>query len=118
MYNVDKIFSLLKERKLRQLDLAQAIGVSQGNIADWKKGKAKPSANVIPKIADYFKLPLSDFYVYDTDMSTPPNEKDPSNDIEKSEEFIELEKIAMELEPDEIKVLIAAARALNAKQEK
>lgn len=65
MYNIAKIFDLLKERNLEQKDLAKGIGVSTSNVTEWKKGRATPSSKVVPKIADYFKLPLSDFYVFD-----------------------------------------------------
>lgn len=83
LYNVDKIFELLRNRKLEQKDLAKAIGASTGNITDWKKGRTKPSDKVMQKIADYFHLPLSDFYVYD---ESPENKKDLPAETGKSKE--------------------------------
>ena len=50
---IDKIFELLKEKNLTATNLADNIGVSSGNIGDWKRGRSKPSITVLPKIADY-----------------------------------------------------------------
>ncbi|MCL2696464.1 MAG: helix-turn-helix transcriptional regulator [Oscillospiraceae bacterium] len=62
MYIVDKIFNLLKEKQLTQKNMAETIGVSTGNISDWKSGKAKPSITVIPKIADFFNVSIDYLY--------------------------------------------------------
>lgn len=59
MVNVDLIFRLLKEQGKTQKDLADAIGASTGNVTDWKRGRTKPSAQSLPKIADYLDVPIS-----------------------------------------------------------
>ena len=51
---VERIFALLQENKLQQKDFAQAVGITTGNVSDWKKGRCLPSIKVLPKIADYF----------------------------------------------------------------
>ena len=50
---IDKIFEILKEKNLTAKNMADSIGISNGNISDWKSGKSKPSITVLPKIADY-----------------------------------------------------------------
>ncbi len=52
----DRIDELIKERGITAKQLSQDIGVSPGNITDWKNGKSKPSAEAITKIADYFNV--------------------------------------------------------------
>lgn len=51
MTTVDRIFELIKESGLTAKDFAKKVGVSQGNITDWKTGRAKPSVQSLEKIA-------------------------------------------------------------------
>ena len=53
MTTVDRIFELIKESGLTAKDFAKKVGVSQGNITDWKTGRAKPSVESLQKIAKY-----------------------------------------------------------------
>ena len=50
---VDRIFQLIKENNLTAKEFANRVGVSQGNITDWKTGRAKPSVESLQKIAKY-----------------------------------------------------------------
>ena len=59
MIDVDLIFKLMKQQGKTQKDLAISIGASQGNVSDWKKGKAQPSAKVLPKIAAFLGVPTA-----------------------------------------------------------
>lgn len=51
MTTVDRIFELIKENKLTAKEFANKVGVSQGNVTDWKTGRAKPSIESLQKIA-------------------------------------------------------------------
>lgn len=53
MYNKDNFFAILENAKVTNKALSTAIGVSSGNISDWKSGKSKPNIDAITKIADY-----------------------------------------------------------------
>lgn len=53
LYNKDKFFELLKKRNVSNKELSSAIGVSSGNVSDWKSGKSKPNIDALSKIADY-----------------------------------------------------------------
>jgi len=50
----EKIFSMAKEKKVSQKELAQNIGVSPSVLSDWRSGRLKPSAEAISKLAKYF----------------------------------------------------------------
>lgn len=52
MLNLNNLFSLIEERGA-SAKLSAATGISTGNICDWKKGKSKPGAEALIKIADY-----------------------------------------------------------------
>ena len=51
MNTTERIFELMKIKKITGAQLSRATGISQGNISDWKKGKANPSYGAIVKIA-------------------------------------------------------------------
>lgn len=43
----EKIFELLKEKKMSQKDFSEATGISQSSISDWKKKKTNPVSDKI-----------------------------------------------------------------------
>lgn len=51
---ISRIFELIQQKNITQRDLAKAVGVSTGNISDWKSGRSKPSFDVLARIAKYF----------------------------------------------------------------
>jgi len=64
----ENIFYLLKANNVSQYQLAKTIGVSAGNVTDWKSGKAKPSSEAIINIARFFNV--STDYLLGLDDST------------------------------------------------
>lgn len=56
MTTIDRIFKLLNEHNMTAKDLAKAVGLSGGNITDWKTGRSKPSVSSLKKIANYFNV--------------------------------------------------------------
>lgn len=48
---VDRIFSLMKDSSISQVQLAHIVGISQSTITSWKQRGSVPSANVIEPIA-------------------------------------------------------------------
>lgn len=53
MYNKSIFFERLTSLNVSNKDLSQNVGVSSGNISDWKSGRSKPNIDTIIKIADY-----------------------------------------------------------------
>jgi len=49
-----KLFELMDINGVSAYRLAKDIGVSTGNVADWKSGRATPKFEALLKIADYF----------------------------------------------------------------
>lgn len=45
---------------MRQIDVANAIGVSAGTITDWKRGRSYPRMDKIQALADLFGIQKSD----------------------------------------------------------
>ena len=56
MTTVDRIFELMKQYNLSAKQFANKVGISQGNVTDWKTGRAKPSVSSLAKIANCFGI--------------------------------------------------------------
>lgn len=56
MYNKSIFFERLTSLNVSNKDLSQNVGVSSGNISDWKSGRSKPNIDTIIKIADYLDV--------------------------------------------------------------
>lgn len=54
----ERVFELIREKGIKQKDLADALGISTGNISDWKSGRARPSIDVLEKLAEYFHVSI------------------------------------------------------------
>ncbi len=53
MRTFDKIDTLLKEKKIKQVELCNYLGVSKNRYTDWKSGRIKSFVKYLPKIAEY-----------------------------------------------------------------
>lgn len=51
-----RLKELREERNLTQKEVSDAIGGSQSNLAKWEKEKIQPAADMIVKLADFFKV--------------------------------------------------------------
>ena len=93
MTTVDRIFQLIEESKLTAKEFANKVGVSQGNITDWKTGRAKPSTEALFKISNACNVSIdylmgkSDFKNIDETISNYKKEqykRDVSNALARS----------------------------------
>lgn len=55
---------LIKRRRealnLRQMDVAEALGVDRSTVASWETGRASPEARLILPLAKLLKIPADD----------------------------------------------------------
>lgn len=49
---------LRKERKLSQYDLAEKLGFSRGQVANYEQGTRQPDFDTLQKIADFFDVSI------------------------------------------------------------
>lgn len=47
----ERIFMILEQKGIQQIDFSARTGIAQSTIADWKRRKTNPSADKILKIA-------------------------------------------------------------------
>ena len=70
MNTLDKILSLLTEKKKKKKTFAENIGVTKHTITDWKNGRSKSYMKYIDKIADFFDV-SADYLLEKTDDKSP-----------------------------------------------
>lgn len=49
---------LLEERRITATDVSRETGIPRSIFTDWKKGRSKPKADKLQKIADYFGVSI------------------------------------------------------------
>lgn len=60
----EKLKELRQKNGLSQKKLADAIGVAQSSVNYWEKGLRTPSAEVVQKLANYFKVSIDELLDY------------------------------------------------------
>lgn len=66
---LDNITNLLAEQGKKQKDLTDYLGISKNAYTDWKSGRIKSYNKHIPKIAEFFNVPIE--RLHDPDYSAP-----------------------------------------------
>lgn len=55
---VDKIISLLEQKKLTQNQLAEYLGLRSNCVSEWKVGKTQSYKKHLEKIAEFLEVPI------------------------------------------------------------
>ncbi|EGQ3664541.1 helix-turn-helix transcriptional regulator [Staphylococcus pseudintermedius] len=55
----ENLEQLMKEKNVTQVELSEAIGVSQSTVSNWLKELKYPRITAIQLLADYFNVPKS-----------------------------------------------------------
>lgn len=66
-----RLRELRKERGMKQIELCQHLGVSQGNLSNWENGVYEPDTYYLKKIADFFGVTV-DYLLGRSDSRTAP----------------------------------------------
>lgn len=56
-----KFVELLQKRQITPYQVSKATGISQSTLSDWKTGRAKPKADKLLKLAEYFGVTVDYF---------------------------------------------------------
>lgn len=54
----ERIESLIRKKKMTKKSFCEQLGISTGNLGDWKRGKSTPSTNKLIEIAAFFDVSL------------------------------------------------------------
>lgn len=71
MYNGSIIEKMLSERKLRKIDLQEALGISYNSYKTIAFGN--PTVKTLERVADYFKVSMDVFFERETAFSAKGN---------------------------------------------
>lgn len=55
----ENLYQLMKENNITQVELSEAIGVSQSTISNWLKEVKYPRISKVQELANYFNVPKS-----------------------------------------------------------
>lgn len=61
MNNLEKISVLLKDNKMRQVDLARALNVTESTVSMWFKGKSNTYTKYYIELSKIFNVPVNYF---------------------------------------------------------
>jgi len=65
-----KLKELREDLGLKQLDIANELGVSRSTYTQYETGKSQPDLNTVSRLADYFEV-STDYLLNKTDVPTP-----------------------------------------------
>ncbi len=87
------IYTLRKEKKITQAQLAEKLGVSEQAISKWENNQCAPDVSIFPVIADYFGVSIDRLFGYHIksyaeDVKTIMKAADDSMDTYKEIEII------------------------------
>lgn len=54
----ERIESLIKSKSMTKKEFCKNLGISTGNLGDWKRGKSSPGTNKLIDISSYFDVSL------------------------------------------------------------
>lgn len=58
--NINKgLKTIRQKREIRQIKVAEGVGITQTYLSQIENGKRDPSLGVLRKLADYYEMPLS-----------------------------------------------------------
>lgn len=86
---LDKILLLIKQRGLKQKNLADELGLKDTVVSDWKKGKSKSYLKYIYQIADFLGT-TPEYLLGKTDNGIIPNPSLSSSQLELLNKFDQL----------------------------
>ncbi len=78
----NRIKDLREDADMRQIDLANAVGIDQRTISNYETGKTYPDSFALIKLADYFQVSI-DYLVGRTDYNafSDPDQNDMMREI-------------------------------------
>ena len=63
---IPNLFKIMEERGITASVLSSELGISTGNISDWKSGRCSPSIDKLKQLSQFFNVSI-DYLVYSED---------------------------------------------------
>ena len=108
--SVERIFYVMEQKNITQLELSRRTGIATSNISDWKKKKTNPKANCLLSICDALEITPDQLL---TGKEIDPEYKDADMDYEVTKADIRILKQIHSLGDEQYKRLMAYMKALQ-----
>lgn len=127
----ERYLEMLKEKKLKNIDVSRATGIPASTFSDWKKGKSSPKRDKIEKIANFFEI-NPDWLAGTSDIKTKfqehPQQKVPyyfnsetskiAQEIYDNKELSLLFDAARDADPEDLEIVHNMLMALKRKEKR
>ena len=106
----ERIFNVMEQKNITQLELSRRTGIATSNISDWKKKKTNPKADCLLSICDALEITPDQLL---TGKGIDPEYKDSDMDYEVTKADIRILKQIHSLGDEQYKRLMAYMKALQ-----
>ena len=106
----ERIFCVMEQKNITQLELSRRTGIATSNISDWKKKKTNPKADCLLSICDALDITPEQLL---TGKGIDPEYKDADMDYEVTRSDIKILKQIHSLGDAQYKRLMAYMKALQ-----
>ena len=106
----ERIFYIMEQKNMSQLELSRRTGIATSNISDWKKKKTNPKADCLLSICDALDITPEQLL---TGKGIDPEYKDTDMDYEVTRSDIKILKQIHSLGDEQYKRLLAYMKALK-----
>ena len=106
----ERIFYVMEQKKITQLELSRRTGIATSNISDWKKKKTNPKADCLLSICDALDITPEQLL---TGKGIDPEYKDTDINYEVTRADIRMLKQIHSLGDEQYKRLMAYIKALQ-----
>ena len=106
----ERIFCVMKQKNITQLELSRRTGIATSNISDWKKKKTNPKADCLLSISDALEITPEQLL---TGKGIDPEYKDEDVNYEVTRSDIKILKQIHSLGDEQYKRLMAYMKALR-----
>lgn len=110
----ERIFYVMGQKNITQLELSRRTGIATSNISDWKKKKTNPKADCLLSICDALEITPDQLL---TGKGIDPEYKDSDMDYEVTRSDIRILKQIHNLGAEQYKRLMAYLKALQKLEE-
>ena len=110
----ERIFYVMEQKNITQLELSRRTGIATSNISDWKKKKTNPKADCLLSICDALDITPEQLL---TGKGIDPEYKDTDMDYEVTRADIKILKQIHSLGDEQYKRLMAYMKALQKLEE-
>ena len=111
----ERIFYVMEQKNITQLELSRRTGIATSNISDWKKKKTNPKADCLLSICDALEITPDQLL---TGKGIDPEYKDSDMDYEVTRSDIKILKQIHSLGDEQYKRLMAYMKALQKESRK